>query len=86
MKYTISKGQGCLAHDNIYPHRQITKGNDADVAWFQLGGLNVSLTQMQPRGLWRFTSTFDSEIDRQLDEKYGEMPLKVAVAKLKLLA
>lgn len=86
MKYTVSKGQGCLAHDNIYPHRQITKGDDAATEWFQLGGLSVSLTQMQPRGLWRFTSICDSETDQQLDEKYGEMPLKVAVAKLRLLA
>lgn len=71
-----------LAHNGQDTHRNL-RPHDRGGWHFQ--GTEVVLSQMKPRGLWRFTSRDKISDDRILDEQFGEMPLKIAVAKLRLL-
>lgn len=73
-------------HDGLTAHRQICRnvGKNAPGRTLSLRGAEVVLSQMKPGGLWRFTS-LKEDGDAALDKEFGEMPLKVAIAKLRLL-
>lgn len=76
----IDKSESYL-HDGRHPHRQLHCGYQDGV--FKLGNDEVVLSQMTPRGLWRFTGMHPFD-DRVLDAAYGEMPLRIALVKLRL--
>lgn len=82
MKLQRITGREKYLHGDKHVHRQLYAADTKDGV-FKFAGRYVVLSQMQPRGLWRFTGVYEQE-DKLFDETYGEMPLKVAITKLRL--